>query len=44
MDSIRLNPKCCKMGNQQRSLKQRNVQRLSASQVIGEDSGGHPCG
>nr|DAZ84041.1 MAG TPA: hypothetical protein [Caudoviricetes sp.] len=30
------------MDNQQPSLEQRKVQRLSALQVIGRDCGGHP--
>ena len=36
-----LNPKCFfTVGNQHPSLEQRKVQRLSASQVFGEDCGG----
>lgn len=39
-DSSRLNPKSLIIGNQQRSPKQGNVQRLSVSQATGEDSRG----
>ena len=35
-----LNPKYYIMGNQHPSFEQRKVQRLSASQVFGEDCGG----
>lgn len=42
IDGARLNPKHQQMGNRQRSLEERNVQRLRALQAIGKDSGGHP--